>query len=169
MRALASLGLALVLSIGATPALAQKFGVFGPAGQFKQMREADMLDLPQTTAKLRYGGHGSGREATYEGVALTHILRLVGVPAGARVHGDPTRLLVTVTGQDGYTAVLTLVETDAWFGKAPPIVAMTKNGGQALEPEEGPWRLVVPDDSRPERAVRGVAEIRVFPAPKPSP
>lgn len=169
MRALASLALALVLAVGATPALAQKFGVFGPAGQFKQMREADMLDLPQATAKLRHGGHGSGKEAVYEGVPLTSILRLVGVPAGARVHGDPTRLIVTVTGQDGYTAVLTLVETDAWFGKTPPIVAMTKNGGQGLAAEEGPWRLIVPDDSRPERAVRAVSEIRVFPVPMPSP
>ena len=169
MRALASLLVAMVLAATASPALAQKFGVFGPGGKFKQMREADMLDLPQTTAKLRYGGHGSGKEATYEGVALTHILRLVGAPAGARVHGDPTRLLVTVTGQDGYTAVLTLVETDAWFGKTPPIVAITKNGGEGLSAEEGPWRLIVPDDSRPERAVRGVSEIRVLtlPAPKP--
>ncbi|HYD44626.1 MAG TPA: hypothetical protein VEA79_05105 [Phenylobacterium sp.] len=162
MRAFASLALALILAAGGPPALAQTFGVFGPAGQFKQMREADMLALPQTTAKLRRGGHGSGKEAVYEGVPLTSILRLVGTPAGARVHGDPTRLIVTVTGQDGYTAVLTLVETDAWFGKTPPIVAMTKNGGQGLGPEEGPWRLIVPDDSRPERAVRGVSEIKVF-------
>ena len=169
MRALASLGLALVLAVSAAPALAQTFGVFGPAGQFKQMREADMLALPQATAKLRYGGHGSGTETSYEGVPLTSILRLVGAPAGARVHGDPTRLIVTVTGQDGYTAVLTLVETDAWFGKTPPIVAITKNGGQGLDPQEGPWRLVVPDDSRPERAVRGVSEIRVFPVAKPTP
>jgi hypothetical protein len=161
--------LALVLVVGATPALAQKFGVFGPTGQFKQMREADMLDLPQTTTKLRRGGHGSGKEDVYEGVALTSILRLVGTPAGARMHGDPTRLIVTVTGQDGYTAVFTLVETDAWFGKTPPIVAMTKNGGQGLAPEEGPLRLIVPDDSRPERAVRAVSEIRVFQTPLPKP
>ena len=46
---------------------------------------------------------------------------------------------------------------------------MTKNGGQGLDPEEGPWRLIVPDDSRPERAVRAVAEIRVFPVPVPKP
>lgn len=168
MRPLA-LALAAVLALAAQPALAQKFGVFGPTGQFKQMREADMLDLPQATAKLRHGGHGSGKEAVYEGVPLTSILRLVGTPAGARVHGDPTRLIVTVTGQDGYMAVLTLVETDAWFGKTPPIVAMTKDGGKGLDPEEGPWRLIVPDDSRPERAVRAVSEIRVLPAPKTTP
>ena len=156
------LALAALLALAATPAPAQTFGVFGPSGQFKQMREADMLALPRATAKLRRGGHGSGKEATYEGVPLTAILRLVGTPAGARVHGDPTRLIVTVTGQDGYTAVLTLVETDAWFGKTPPIVAMTKNGGQGLSAEEGPWRLIVPDDSRPERAVRGLSEIKVF-------
>jgi hypothetical protein len=151
-----------VLALAAQPALAQRFGVFGPTGQFKQMREADMLDLPQATAKLSHGGHGSGKEAVYEGVPLTSILRLVGTPAGARVHGDPTRLIVTVTGRDGYTAVLTLVETDAWFGKTPPIIAMTKDGGKGLSGKEGPWRLVVPDDSRPERAVRGVSEIRVL-------
>lgn len=162
MRALGGLLAAVLLAFAAQPALAQTFGVFGPTGQFKQMREADMLALPQATAKLRKGGHGTGKEAVYEGVPLTAILRLVGTPAGARVHGDPTRLIVTIMGRDGYVAVLTLAETDAWFGKTPPIVAMTKNGGQGLSDEEGPWRLIVPDDSRPERAVRGVSEIKVF-------
>lgn len=160
MRRLA-LTLVALLTLATTPALAQTFGVFGPSGQFKQMREADMLALPQATAKLRRGGHGSGKEAVYEGVPLTAVLRLVGTPAGARMHGDPTRLIVTVMGRDGYVAVLTLAETDAWFGKTPPIIAMTKNGGQGLSDQEGPWRLVVPDDSRPERAVRGVSEIKV--------
>lgn len=168
MRRLAGLVLAVALVVGATPALAQKFGVFGPTGQFKQMREADMLALPRAKAKLRKGGHGTGKEATYEGVPLTAVLRLVGTPAGARVHGDPTRLMVTVTGQDGYTAVFSLVETDAWFGKTQIIIADSKEGG-ALGEEEGPYRLIVPDDSRPERAVRAVSEIRVFAVPIPAP
>ncbi len=118
----------------------------------------------QTLDALPRGKALLGGKRAYEGVALASVLREAGVPQGPRLHGKPMAAFVVVTGKDGYRAVLSLAETDPSFRDVPIILADRKSEGP-LADNEGPWRLVVGADARPDRGVRQVESIAVVIAP----
>ena len=134
--------------------------VVGLDGKACPQSAAALADLPRATAMLR-----SGEKATpYEGVVLSAILKACGVPSGPRLHGKPVASVVVITAADGYRVVLALAETDASFRDGAIILADRKAGGP-LADDEGPWRLVIDADKRPERSIRKVQSIKVVPAP----
>ena len=97
---------------------------------------------------------------TYEGVRLTEILRLVGVPTGARLHADADRDYLVVTGKDGFRAVFSLAETDSSVQHHAVILA-DRMDGAPLDAHDAPFRLVVDGDQKPARSVYGVMRIEV--------
>jgi hypothetical protein len=71
---------------------------------------------------------------------------------------------VEVTGRDGYRAVFALAELDAAFQDNKVVVAITSDG-KPLNNEQGPMRIVAPQDKRPARSVRMVTTIAIRRAP----
>lgn len=140
-------------------ARAQTLTVTNAEGKVTTFTAETLAALPRAEASLRRGG----KAVVYEGVTLAAILREAGVPQGPRLHGKPLSTTVLVQGADGYRAAFGLAETDPSVRTSAIVLADRKAGG-ALADGEGPWRLVVDADQRPERAVKGVAAIKVVPA-----
>jgi DMSO/TMAO reductase YedYZ molybdopterin-dependent catalytic subunit len=137
--------LALLLTPGL--AAAQEFTVVGLDGQTKTLSAAQMADMPRESVKL------AGKKS-YEGPVLAYVLREVGAPAGARLHGPAMRTYVVVRAKDGFAAVLSLAETDKGFSNGLAILA-DKVDGQPLSDRDGPYRLVVDGDLKGSRSVWG--------------
>ena len=70
-------------------------------------------------------------------------------------------MYVKLTGADGQSAVLALVEIDPSFSKRVVLLADRRNG-KALDAAEGPWRAFIPDDLRHARWVRGLVAVEVL-------
>ena len=69
-------------------------------------------------------------------------------------------MYVRVVGMDGQAAVFALVELDPGFSRRATVLADQRDT-KALSAVEGPWRLIVPDDLRHARWIRGVVRIEV--------
>lgn len=152
-----ALVLAAAIALAPVAALAQTLTVTNADGKVTAFTAETLGTLPRATAKL-------GGKAEYEGVTLASVLREAGVPQGPRLHGKPMAAFVVVTGKDGYRAVLSLAETDPSFRDAPIILADRQTKGPLAE-NEGPWRLVIAADARPDRGVRQVESVAVVIAP----
>jgi hypothetical protein len=149
--------IALALALAPVAALAQTLTVVNAGGKETTFTPATLAALPRSQARL-------GGKAVYDGVELTAILREAGVPQGPRLHGTPMAAFVVVTGKDGYRAVLSIAEIDPSFREERIILADRLEAGPLAE-NEGPWRLVIDADARPDRGVRQVESIRVVVAP----
>jgi DMSO/TMAO reductase YedYZ molybdopterin-dependent catalytic subunit len=138
-----------VLTLALAPGLAaaQDFTVVGLDGTAKTLTAAQMADMPRESVRL------AGRK-TYEGPVLAYVLREVGAPAGARLHGPAMRTYVVVRAKDGFAAVLSLAETDKGFTNGLAILADTVDGAPLSE-RDGPYRLVVDGDLKGSRSVWG--------------
>jgi hypothetical protein len=90
------------------------------------------------------------------GVDPTLITSLPRVKAG----GNFARV-VSVGARDGYRVAFALAELDPSLGNRTVVLADRCNGAP-LSAEDGPWRLVVPGESRPARWIRQVDSIRVL-------
>jgi hypothetical protein len=149
--------IAAAIVLAPVAALAQTLTVTNADGKVTTFTAQTLDALPRGKAKL-------GGKAEYDGVTLASVLREAGVPQGPRLHGKPMAAFVVVTGKDGYRAVLSLAETDPSFRDAPIILADKKSEGPLAE-NEGPWRLVIGADARPDRGVRQVEAVSVVIAP----
>lgn len=149
--------LGVALALAPLAAFAQSLTVTNADGKVTTFTAETLKDLPRATATL-------GGKAAYEGVTLASVLREAGVPQGPRLHGKPMAAFVVVTGKDGYRAVLSLAETDPSFRDAAIVLADRKTGAP-LSDGEGPLRLVIAADARPDRGVRQVVSVTVVTAP----
>ena len=89
------------------------------------------------------------------GGLLWDLLRLAGVPAETASGRQRAVMFVKLTGADGPSAVVALVDIDPSFFKRVILVADRRNG-KPLNAEEGPWRVFIPDDVRHARWIRGL-------------
>jgi DMSO/TMAO reductase YedYZ molybdopterin-dependent catalytic subunit len=88
------------------------------------------------------------------------LLQEAGIKTDPAVKNDIVRHIVTVTGSDGYGAVLSLGEIDPEFGGDQAIVAFAQDG-KPLDEKSGFARLIIPGDKTAGRAVSGIATIEV--------
>jgi hypothetical protein len=107
--------------------------------------------------------HG-GDKATFEGVAVAEVLRRADAPLGGALRGESLRVYVVAHAIDGYAVVFALPEFDPAFSDRQILIADRRNG-EALGPEEGPLRLVVPGDKRQARWLRKLESITIGSAP----
>ncbi|MDP3633301.1 molybdopterin-dependent oxidoreductase [Phenylobacterium sp.] len=156
MRALL---LALALAVAPVAAFAQSLTVVDPGGKTKVLTPADLADLPRAEVK-------SGAR-TYEGPILTYVLRAGGLPVGPRLHGDPLRAYVVMTGKDGFQAVYSLAELDKDFHDDVVILADHVDG-KPLPEKEAPWRVASSGDKKGWRSVFGLARIEARMADAPA-
>lgn len=144
---------AAALLLAPVAAAAQTLTVTNGEGKVATFTAETLADLPRGTAKL------AGKTA-YEGVELASVLREAAVPQGPRLHGKPLVAYVVVKGKDGYRAVFSIAELDPAFRPGAMILA-DRRVGAPLDDNEGPWRLVLDADVKPERGVRQVESITV--------
>lgn len=160
MRRSIALAALLLLTAGGAQAQTADLQVAGLDGKACPQSTAALADLPRAKAMLRAGD----KATAYDGVLLSAVLKACGVPSGPRLHGKPVASVVVVTAADGYRVVLSLPEVDASFRDGVIILADRKADGP-LAADEGPYRLVIDADKRPERSIRQVVSIKVVPAP----
>ncbi len=124
--------------------------------------DADELRrLPR--AEIRVTDHrDASKEITYAGVPLVEVLRAAGLVLDPGMAGirQTVAASVVVEGADGYRAVFALAELDPALTDRVILLADARDG-QPLGAGEGPWRLIVPGDKRPARAVRQVVAVTV--------
>lgn len=156
MRALV---LAIALAVAPVAAFAQSLTVVDPGGKTRVLTSADLADLPRAEVK-------SGAK-TYEGPILTYVLRVGGLPVGPKLHGDPLRAYVVMTGKDGFQAVYSLAELDKDFHDDVVILADHVDG-KPLPEKEAPWRLASSGDRKIWRSVFGLARIEAHMADAPA-
>lgn len=152
--------LAALITLAASPALAQDLKVTVQGRDSLVLTPADLKGLPR--AKATFTAHG--KSITYEGALLNAALKQAGVVSGDRLMGRYLNQVVVAKGADGFTATYSLGETDPIYRTNPVIVADSKDG-QPLDAKEGPYRLVVDGDLRPGRSVRMLASVEVKAVP----
>ena len=81
-----------------------------------------------------------------------------GLDFGQGLRGNQLSTYVMGIGSDGYAVIYALAEFDPSITNSAIILA-DKRDGKPLDPNEGPLRIVVPQDKRPARSVRLLKEI----------
>lgn len=119
---------------------------------------AELAKLPRHEQRLDTEGASEG--ATVSGVLLWDLVQLLGVPSPKASGRQRAVMYIKLTGADGQSAVLALVDVDPSFSKRLVLVADRRNG-QPLDAAEGPWRVFIPDDLRHARWIRGLAAIEI--------
>jgi hypothetical protein len=118
--------------------------------------ENTLAGLPRHAAVLQ----DHGKQINYEGVLLHDLLLHSGLDFGAGLRGKQLSTYVTAIGSDGYQAVYALADFDATITDSAIILA-DRRDGKPLGLNEGPLRIVAPQDKRPARSVRLLKEIDV--------
>ena len=117
-------------------------------------------------APVDYTSHG--QKHVYRCVALVSLLKAAGVPvdlkmdpnADRKLKSYPLRFVAVVRGRDGYVVAFSLAELLPDIGNRHAWVALDEDG-QPLSEQDGPIRLLSPDDQKPARGVHQLAEITI--------
>lgn len=116
-----------------------------------------LAKLPRQSVRVK---DRRANPATYEGVALGDVLRSAGVTLGKDLRGPRLANCLLVEAGDGYRVVFALPEVDPdMTGKV--VLLADRKDGKPLNAEEGPFRVVVPDEKRNTRWVKQVSRISV--------
>lgn len=99
-----------------------------------------------------------------EGIALSTVLRTADAMPDDPLKGPQLTRYVQVTARDGYRAVFALAELDPTLGNRR-VFLTDRCDGKPLPADDGPLRLIAPDEARPARWVRQVKSIVVVVAP----
>ena len=139
------------------PALSIK----GAVKQELSLTLRDLKAIPRT--KVSAKAH-DGTTHEYEGVTLQSLLAKAGAPQTADLKGKNMALYAVAEASDNYRAVFSLAELDADFAAESVLVADAADG-KPLRADEGPLRLVVPNDKRQGRWVRLLKTIVIAASP----
>jgi len=151
-------------SQGSTPRLDEaRLIVSGDVATPLSLSLLDLGGLPRQILKVH--NEHEKRQETYQGVALSEILKRAGVPQGEELRGPALATYVRAEAADGYAAVFALAELDSSIQDSGVLVADTLDG-QPIPDKLGPLRLVVPHDKRPARWVRMLRSVIVVKSAK---
>ncbi|AKD55719.1 molybdopterin-dependent oxidoreductase [Spirosoma radiotolerans] len=132
----------------------------GPSGQSVSIPATVINKLPHIEHQ---GKDHDGQEHTYTGVPLATLLKQVDAPLGGRLRGKALANYLLVGAKDGYQVVFALPELDSVFTKQVIFLA-DRRDGQPLPAEQGPYRIVVPQETKQARWVRQVTTLTVLTA-----
>ncbi len=130
---------------------------------------ADGRDLRLSDAELgkvarqqrQLGSAETGDLSVVSGVRLWDLLQLAGVPPTVASGRQRAVMYIKLTGADGQSAVLAMVEVDPSFASQPVLIADFRDG-KKMDAAEGPWRVFTPHDQRHSRWIRGLTLIEVL-------
>ncbi|HEX5245254.1 MAG TPA: molybdopterin-dependent oxidoreductase [Tepidisphaeraceae bacterium] len=135
--------------------------VLSITGEVPQPLEMDAQTFSELPAKQVIVKDRAGHAVTYRGPLLRDVLSKAGVVIGNDPsHGHRAPLCVLVIASDGYKSIFSLSELDPSL-RDRPIILANQRDGQQLDSKEGPLRLIVADESKPERWIRQVSTIKV--------
>jgi hypothetical protein len=97
--------------------------------------------------------------ATYRVIPLQRLLAESGVVLDS-IRGRDLGQVVLADARDGYRVVFSLGELAPALGARHVFVAFRRNG-EPIPEDDGPFRLVVPDDARASRSIRQLETLRV--------
>jgi DMSO/TMAO reductase YedYZ molybdopterin-dependent catalytic subunit len=117
---------------------------------------ADLQSLPRTT--VTFTDHGT--TTTYDGVLVSELLKRAGVPLGAELRGPALATYVLASAKDGYQVVFSVGELDPDLSGDRVIVA-DRADGKPIEGDRGPFRIVVPQDTRGARSIRMLERLEI--------
>jgi len=137
--------------------IAQTLQVVNTDAHATTLAAAQIANAPHVAVEA----HDHAGAAHFEGVPLSAVLSLAGVQVGDTLRGTRMAEALLVEASDGYEVVFALAEVDPAFATREIILA-DKRDGKVLDAKEGPYRIVVPGDSRPARWVRQVTTLRVI-------
>jgi len=100
-----------------------------------------------------------GEATRYSGVEVRRLLEQAGQKTTGLRGRDLARYVV-IEARDGYRVVFGMGDFDSSL-RDRRILLADSSGGQPLDAQEGPWRLVIVGDDRGARSVRMVSTIRV--------
>ncbi len=120
------------------------------------VKELSSLKSSEVKAKDR-----DGKEHTFKGVMLWTILDSAGVTLGKDLRGENLAKYVLVKASDGYEVVFSLPEIDPEFSEKIILLAYEVDG-KPLAANEGPFRLVVPQDKKHARWIRQLNSIQIL-------
>jgi hypothetical protein len=148
--------LLLAVLLAAPAAEAPSVTVSGPDGRARAFTAADLDAMaPRTIDATDPHPQTSAR---YTVVPLGALLAAVGAPAGEAMRGKALAAYVTADARDGYRVVFGAAELDAGIRDADVFVAFRKDG-KPIDDGQGPFRLVVPSDTRGARWVRQLSRV----------
>ena len=117
---------------------------------------ARLAALPHEAVKAE--AHGKPVEVS--GVDLREVLRAAGIAPPEQIRGPALRQVLMAGARDGYVVAFAWAELDPALG-GRRIFLVT----EGLKPDEGPLRLVAPQDARPARWVRQLETLRLISPP----
>jgi hypothetical protein len=129
------------------------------AGQLQKQFASEITSID-------YAGHGP--KHTYHCISLVSLLKAAGAPVDLKMEpkADPKlksyslRFVVVVRGRDGYVVAFSLAELLPDMGNRHAWVALDEDG-QPISEQNGPIRLLSPDDQKPARSVHQLSEITI--------
>ena len=157
--------LLLLVTVVAVPAQVAKIRISGTGIEALDVTAADLAKMPRLAVDVREPHTGAMQH--YEGVRLSDLLLKTGVPMGEKLHGQGLATYVVARAADGYAVVYSIAEIDPAMSDNQIIVADMMNG-KALEPKQGPFKVVVPSDKRPARWLKMLIALEVDNAVSPS-
>ncbi len=126
------------------PRAAAALKVVNESGKEMSLSPEAPAKLPRQSVKVK---DHRGNPATYEGVPLGEVLRSAGVTLGKDLRDPLLANYLLVEAADAYRVVFALPEVDP--GMTDKVVLLAdRRDGQPLNAEEGPYRLVVPEEKR---------------------
>jgi len=110
----------------------------------------DLSKMPRETVSVN---EPDGTEVQYEGVPLREVMKRAGAPFGSQLRGKALASYILAKAHDGYQVVFAVGELDPAFANESILVA-DKRDGKSLPGNQGPFRLVCPNDKAGARSVR---------------
>jgi len=147
-------------ALAAPPAHSDSIKIEGGVDHPRTLTAADLQKEPQTSVTIsQHTGRGT-LSGAFASVSLWALLQEAGVTLDGAKKNDVIHHTVTVTGTDGYSAVLSLAEIAPEFGADQAVIAWQQDG-KPLAEAGGFARLIVPGDKAAGRAVSAIATIEV--------
>jgi len=131
--------------------------VRGEVDQPLSLSLADLRAMPRIKVQAR---EKNGDEASFEGVALSDILKRSKPRLTEKCCGNAANTCVIVRAADNYRVVFSMGEIDPDFTDRKVLVA-DRRDGKPLQESQGPLRLIVPGEKVHSRWVRQVKSLEV--------
>lgn len=136
------------------------FKIFGQVQHPLWVTLDTLQKLPVTTETVTYGAAGSIVSHTFTGTSLWTLLQIAGLQIPNEKNGI-LRLIVIITGTDGYEAVFGAGELSPSFGQDQIIVAYGVDGQLFTPSQFAQVQIIAPGDKLGGRFVDEIAKIEV--------
>jgi len=127
------------------------------AGQPVEVDAQLLAGLPEVAVETTI--HGEKLACT--GPRLRDLAGRLGLPQGKDLGGPMLANGLLFRASDGYAVLFSLGELDSTLGNSAAIIAVRCNG-QPIDAKHGPYRLIVPGEARPARAMHQVATVELL-------